>query len=480
MINHIDPKQMDMESIVTAVTHQERQFRAVVLHRVQGAYELIRTASENLSDTSWRKFTEKLIDQKHENQNTRLIIGCPTAAVIFYRINVPAVKEQNELTTLVQLQAESKFPLPAEKMIFAWKKTKQFGRQLSITIAAARKDQIKTFLSNVSSLNPEKLLLNCEGIVKAWQTFFSVNKRNGLLLDLSQDASQFCLVEDHRLCNAAILDTGLKEFSEENIESLDRFNQDLKHVLEIFDVADYAKSPIFILSDGRSTINTVVSSLTSAGFDVQQSLPNKNSLRFRDSVSAEIIYEYRTALGIGALGTEPSPEAINLFEDLYKPAEKTKKRIYSFKAAAALALITFILLIMLSYIVDVNRLKILEKHFKSSQENAGFTLLAEQRELMKAAARQRADLLNLIHQLNYKENNGTLLNGFHFKKGQPVTITGQVKDDEQLYNFQESLLSKNDISDVRIKSTKKDDKKKKIDFTLTFHYKDFTQKKGRN
>jgi len=70
-----------------------------------------------------------------------------------------------------------------------------------------------------------------------------------------------------------------------------------------------------------------------------------------------------------------------------------------------------------------------------------------------------------------------MLDKLDFKKGRLASISGQTKDAEQMYKFQESLLAKKGITNVKILNPSRDSKTKKLKFTMTFHYKNFTKKR---
>ena len=102
-------------------------------------------------------------------------------------------------------------------------------------------------------------------------------------------------------------------------------------------------------------------------------------------------------------------------------------------------------------------------------------MFIEQQKVIKAVAQERLGLLKLLSEMNSGNNNGVLLHGFHFKKGQPITIAGQVANDEQLYKFQENLQKKG-LDKVNIQNAKKENQSNKLNFSITFHYKNFTKK----
>ena len=72
-----------------------------------------------------------------------------------------------------------------------------------------------------------------------------------------------------------------------------------------------------------------------------------------------------------------------------------------------------------------------------------------------------------------------MLDSFEFKKARPVTITGQASSAEQINKFEKDLLTKKGVAEVKVLNTAPDKKSKKIKFTISFHYKNFTKKKGR-
>ena len=111
---------------------------------------------------------------------------------------------------------------------------------------------------------------------------------------------------------------------------------------------------------------------------------------------------------------------------------------------------------------------------KASASTADLNLIMQRQTLIKSVAQQRPDLLELLGQINASGDNGIKLESFHFKKGQPVTITGEASGNEQLYKFEKNLQDRKNITSVKMNPSK-DAKTKKIKFTITFHYRNFTK-----
>jgi hypothetical protein len=108
-----------------------------------------------------------------------------------------------------------------------------------------------------------------------------------------------------------------------------------------------------------------------------------------------------------------------------------------------------------------------------SVEQAGIRWLITNRS-KKYSIRKEGGRLNIY---DTTANAGITLDKLDFKQGRPVSITAQTKDAEQMYKFQKSLLAIKGITDVKIQNSDRDKKTKKLKFTMTFHYKNFTKRR---
>jgi hypothetical protein len=244
--------------------------------------------------------------------------------------------------------------------------------------------------------------------------------------------------------------------------------------LELFGYADPRKIPIFVLSDGGSLIEAIVSSLGSAGFNVESSVPQTQKLRVQTELSAEELYRYRLPIGLGLMAFDSGAEELNIFQHLYSPAKKGKKKhwLYSLKAACAVAAVMLALLVAVLYAVDVAN----ERHLRDLETKTDFKLLMQRQMLIKTVARQRPDLLELLREINSGKNSGITLDSFDFKKGSKVIIGGHAPGDDQLSEFEKNLLSKKGVTEVTRQSASKEQKGEKIKFRINFHYKQITRK----
>ncbi len=471
---------------VVAIAQEESKLKAIELREQKGALRVLWTKSSEDTDTDWRVFAAECglsvepTVHTGADSNRAVVVGFNSAGVAFYRMSVPAVGEE-ETASIVKLQAETRLPLPVEQMELAWRADEMQNGQVGVIVAAARKKLLQGFVENVRSFEPTKILLDCEGVVKAWKAFFSGDKKHAVVVSMAAQNTQICLAEDGRLSNAMVLDIGMEDLAakgeDEQMQTCERFVQDIRSVLELFGYAEQAELPVFVLSDGDAAHVSIVSSLRSAGLNARVALPDVKDSRVPKEIGVEGIYKYRVPIGLGLMALEASEDELNIFEHLYNPAAKEEKKhwLYSPKVACVIAAVMLVLSTVVLCSVDMASPGAIEKRLSTSGSDADINLLMQRQKLIRTVAQQRPDLLNLLGQVNASGERGIKLESFHFKKGQPVTITGQASTNEQYYKFEKSLEDRNNIKSVKPKPSF-DAKTKKVKFTITFHYKSFTRR----
>jgi len=488
------------ESSVIAVVQEENKLKALELCKQGTVFELLWTKSSDASQINLPRFAAECglsaghIAQTEKGRDKIAVVGFDSTGVVFYRISVPAVREE-ELGAMVRLQAESRLPLPAEQMEVVWRADRVQDGQVSVTVAAARKEQLQGFVEKVRGFEPAKILLHCEGVVKAWREFFSGNDEPAVIVSIGERNTQVCLAERGRLINAVSLDIGMGDFSTagsvaEQTETTERFAQDMRSVLELFRYGEVphpqenvggdsviAVLPVFVLSDGSSVMESTVSCLVSAGLNARTALPDIQKLRAGAELSAEDVYEYRVPIGLASMALEGRTEELNIFERLYKPAEEELKRRWYYwpKVTGAIAVVMLALLVAVLYAVDVAELN----RWRGSEAEKDCSLLVQRYKLIRTVSTQRPDLLGLLNEINSSGSKGIMLDSFYFKKGRPVSISGQAEKAEQLYKFEKNLQDRKFIRNVKM-TYSKEPKGDKLNFTLTFDYKSFTEKKSRS
>jgi hypothetical protein len=485
-----------------AIAQEDGSLKAVEIRRREGGFEILWAKSSEGKDKDIGLFaaecglsirrtdggmvqTGDSFDYAQDRDSDRaVVVGYKSAGVVFYRICVPAIKEK-EIAAIVRVQAETRLPLPPEQVELAWRAGQIRNNEVAVTIAAARRERLQEFVENVRGLEPGKILLDCEGVVEAWMTFFggSESAKGAVVVSMAARSTQVCLVEDGRLSNAAVLDIGIDDLSAagptEQTETTEAFVQDMRSVLELFGYAGLGELPVFVLSDGSDAIEGIVSALRLAGLDARAAEPLSKELGAAGEIGAEELYEYRVPIGLAMLGLGAGAEELNIFERLYHPSgeKKTRHRIYSPKAAGAIAAVMLVMLVIVSYAVDAAGPGAIEKRVRASVSDADMDMLVQRQKLIRTVASERPNLLEILSLVSSSGSKGILLDSLQFKKGQPISITGQADNADLLYKFQESLLTKKGIKQVEIQNAAKDPRGDKFKFTITFHYRNFTTKK---
>ena len=475
---------MEWRSVV-AVVNDDGVFKGVGIHKQGGSFEILWTRSSEDPDAGWRDFAAECglsVERtmlEDADSDRMIIVGFNTAGTIFHRTTVPAV-EDKEIESIVELQAETRLPLPPEHIELTWRADKLNDGQLGVTIAVARKEQLQKFVDNVRCFQPTKLFLNCEGIVKVWEALFAGNKENALVLSAGAHNTQVCLVEKGRLSNAVVLDIGVEDFSstsaEEQTETTERFAQDMRSVLDLFGCSAQ-EMPVFVLSDGGATYVSIVSSLRLAGLNARVASPELDGIMARSELSDEDIYKYRTPIGLALLALDADSNELNIFEKLYNPVHKVVKKrwFYSSTATFAIACIMLVLLVIVSYSVDIAGPNSIESRIKETVSDVDMNQLVKRQQLIRTIARERPDLLDLLKLVNESGEKGITLTGLNFKKGQPVSITGQASSNDQLSRYEKNLQKAKGLEKVNC-TANTNAKSKKITFTMTFQYKNFSKK----
>jgi hypothetical protein len=506
------------QASIIAIAKTDDELRAVELTEHNGTLKVLWTKSSAAGQINWQAFAAECglsivsIGQTHFNNgnNKIIVVGFDSAGTAFYRFNMPAI-EKKEIEAIVKLQAESRLPLPAEQMELAWRTDQIQNGQIAITMAASRKQNVQAFVDKVRSVQPTQIILDCEAVVKAWRTLFSKSKKDAVIINAAARNTQVCLVEDWQLSNSVALDMGIEDFAEgqaeEETETTQRYVQDIRSIVDLFGQERTTKFPVIVLSDGSATYVNLASALKSAGLNAQVSPPEPAKLSAPDKLVNEDIYKYRVPIGLALTALDTNTDKLNLFENLYNPAGKEKQQhwLLSPKVVYTTAAITLVLFIIVSYAMTIARPGAIEKHIKASGAEADIKMIMERQKLKKVIAQQRPDLLNLLSeitscgQINQRpqrsgrgQNSGIQLESFHFKKGQPVTITGQASNNDQLYSFEKSLEERTDIKEVKRSTTQniissnvnnsarnsgaaRNGRNRGTKFTITFHYKNFTK-----
>jgi len=473
---------------VIAAVKDDTQFKAVELRAQDGEVEILWAKAIRSEDSTWSGFAVEcglaakgLTQAKSLRKDATTIVGLDSTGVAFYRITAPAVSEE-ETAAIVRMQVESLLPLPPEQIEVAWRTSPSTDGKMDVTMAAARCDHLERFLDGIRDFRPRNILLSCEGMAHAWQSLFVEQERQAAVVSIGERNTQICLVQAGRVVHAAVLDLGMSDLASageyaapvETTEAMERFAQDMRTILDSFGWEVSALWPIFVLSDGSEEIDRVVASLIAAGLLARTSLPSAQELNAPPDFEMRDIYQYRTPLGLALLAMKEPSERLDLFRGILQeqPETSAMRARHSVILAAAVAVFMLIALIATSYVVDRSR----DKHYTKLLAQTDLEQARQRQDLLKTVAQNRPDLLQLLTDINGGQNNGIVLDSLHFKKGQPISLTGQADNEEQLWNFQKNLRGRKGIEGPEISNVSQDSKTKKVRFTITFQYKGYTKK----
>jgi hypothetical protein len=256
-------------------------------------------------------------------------------------------------------------------------------------------------------------------------------------------------------------------------EITERFARDLQAVLSSFGWDTRSGWPVVVLSDGSPGIERIVASLQAAGLPAEAAVPMTQELKVPAGFGAAETYDYRVPLGLALTALDGPAETLDLFEHLgagvQQQADAGRRSVV---LAGALAVVMFIALVLTWYAVDLA----LARRLKAQVADPNFEAARQHQVLLQTVARHRPDILQLLLDVNAGQNDGVVLDSIHFKKGQTVTVTGQADKEEQMWKYEANLREQKGITGVVFTNTPPDPKTRKIKFTATFQYRNFSKK----
>jgi hypothetical protein len=468
-----------LKRTAVSIIRRGDKHQAAALSKRGETYELQLGSTQN-DHADWDSLCTEMFGQNILTAGGgRPVIGYDCGCVAFYRLDVPAVKE-DELQTMIALQTEALLPLPIEEMDLAWRVGTRRDGKFTITIAAARKRQLEAFDRQMRKYKPARILLADEAIVKGWQTLFTPDVGRVAIIYLDNSTTQVCLVDEGKLVLAVTLDVGRDDLiTTEGLSqpSAERLVQDIRNSMERFGGSAAGDLKIYVLADG-SAVEQITEYLSAAGLNAQTAMVEMAKLKSNTSLCRKEIYEYLVAIGLALMELDEDGRELDLFERLRAAGEEKqkKRRVPSLKLSAAIVLIMLAAFTLVSYGIDVARLRKIETALGKVEADIDINQLEKEHQLKKVVARQRADVLELLSLINTCRPEELMLDSVSFNKKQPVAVTGHTKDKAKIYEFRKNLQKQADIKTVRPQSSAASDKKEDISFTITFIYKNFGKK----
>ena len=481
---------------VVAIVRQEDGFKAVCLSKKSGQIKVLWTKSSDSNGIGWSSFAAECgLSGNTENKSaddTTIVVGFNCSGVVFYHLDVPAVRE-DEVSKIIRLQTEARLPLPAEQIEMSFRTNGLHNGSTSVTVAAAKKQHLQSFVDTVKDVHPEKIILDCEATAKIWKTFFSDSQGQVVVVNVGSSASQLCLVEAGKLSNAVILDAGTSDFIDSkgsviSQAAVEKFARDLGSALYLFGFSPKGTIPVYILSCSKNTpagmsglnepaaLNNIASLLNSSGINTKVADFCTASVPYELTGSdCTVLYDYLVPAGLALMSMDDDIE-LNIFEKLYISDKKAKKGPYlsSEKTSILIAASMLVLTILSFYLLD----ELGARHLNKLKTKLDYAMLTEKYRLSEIIAKNRPNLLELLSTINTVESGSIVLDSFDFRKGQSVKITGTAQSADQLYKFEADLnkLKSKGLDRVNIASAQEDEKNRRLKFTMTFDYRNFSKK----
>jgi len=360
---------------VVAIARAEGRLQAVEVRGKSSRFEILWTQTGKDEQSDWGRFAADCglpapwgatgtVEQSDGDGRKEVVAGFSSAGVVFNRIEVPAAARA-DVESIVRFQAESRLPLSAEQMELVWRPGHATNGQMPVTMAAARTDRLRAFVNEVKSILPAKIMLDAEGIVKVWRSFFGGDDGVAVVVSAGANSSQLCMAEGGALVNAVVLDMGVNDFAVGRVqtEATERFVRDVRSILEMFGYSNPDELRIMVLSDGSDTFEAIAGALVSAGLNAGAVGPDVSQIAQGGNLSDETVYDYRLPIGLGLIALEARGDELNIFKRLYSPLEKAEKKsgLYSLIGAGAFAAAMLVVLLVVWILVFFLLLIILDR-----------------------------------------------------------------------------------------------------------------------
>ncbi|MCU0917546.1 MAG: pilus assembly protein PilM [Planctomycetes bacterium] len=151
---------------ILAAVRDDARFKAVEVRKQDNVVEVLWTRSVPADGQTWTAFAaacgltpEAQGRERAYRRHTASVVGLDSTGVAFYRITAPAVNPE-EMAAIVRMQAESLLPLPTDQIEVAWRTMPATNGNVEITIAAARREYLRKFASQVHDFRPGRILLS--------------------------------------------------------------------------------------------------------------------------------------------------------------------------------------------------------------------------------------------------------------------------------------------------------------------------------
>lgn len=397
----------------------------------------------------------------------QVVAGLDSSCVRFLDIRIPPVDEPQRYP-LVQTQAEAALPLSADQMALAWR-SEQDEQGLRCRTAAVRRDiagPLMTETGPVQIVVPEAV-----GLAEAWNRYSVDGHKHCVLLHRRRHDFLAAVMQGGHLQRSAVIDAEGEEPGSGIPGGL--LLQDILIELESIERECDHKVPLYLLSESAEDefLESLCGQLQSSGWEVEISF--LEALTAYDC-GADGLEAF--GLALAAMPGTPIDFDFKEAERRSRPDPADANLAVQFRNAVAVSLAILLFGLGLSYWGIKKDVRLMRQVMASGHEGLTVQQVLDKQAYREVVARARPDFADLAERIA-KCQGSILLNTLEFEKGKPVKITATATSHDDANRFQKDLESenKNVITKAKMMEQRLDQNGKQVHFTMTFHYRNFSQ-----
>ena len=443
--------------IATGPTH----YRACVLSVVDGTCSVQKTYGVPRQDHSDLSAFIDSIAADFPDRHLITVGGLDDRPVGFYTFDIPTVNDK-QTDAIVASQAELHLPFGLDQVHYTWRRVSSHAAQSTVTVVAALRSRLAEPIDQARRAELDALVLHSEAVLHALQFLCDDLPDDWAVLRIIDDQAKLLVVRNGVLIRVTTFDGDVPASSDQAAQHAVLLSRDIQQTL----LNDTSDGPLPIFIDAHGAVGQAVSALLD-----QWELP-LNPLPYRASPMAA----RRAPQEIEPLGLALTLAQCHAYYALFASNAHTAgayappRRTWRLALAAGLAAVIFVLI---SYGMDRYRLGVYERHTNSPE----FAELLATHRLRTAVAHARLDVPEVLTKLNAAVPKGLTIDSLQMHRSKRIAVAGTCKDARPLYDFLEALSTCPGIADARITHQDFDEKKKHMQFTVTFDYKNFTSKR---
>jgi hypothetical protein len=454
------------EILFAGLSAEPLLYRACVVEVRGMKPRVLKAYSVSREDIPWSDFINS-IRQDFAGHSLVTAMGFDDRGVGFYGFEVPVINEK-QLPALIAVQAEIHLPLPMEQMQYSWRILKQQEGKATVAIAAAKRDMLSEAAGLARQANVDAIVLRSEAVLRA-----IVSGCEGLgadygLLYCRQDDTKLLFVQNGTLAKAVTLDCEFSEMTDAYTSEASLLCLDIQNVISEY--VRHSAKPLRLYLDGSDRFIEIVEKvLNEKGIATSRIRYDLNQMEGCNNATPDI-----ECLGLALTAYDAGP-LYDVFKGLYRKAGPEQKEMTGRKKKVLAAAVCLMLAVFIavSYGIDKLRLAIYEQKMDTLE----FSRLLETHRLRGTIARERIDIPDLIEMINGSIPEGVTVHSLQVRRFQKIAVGGRCKDPKMMYAFAGALGQCKGVEGVRLSNQNFDEKKKQTIFTLTFDYKNVTDKR---